>query len=72
MGEPTKNEVVDLFLSELQARMSDGDKRHPEHSKEELRKIYPALSLLARTEPEHMEKVIRQMAVKYGVAIKDE
>jgi len=57
-NEQTRD-LVSEFLAELDRRMSAEDTRTPEFAKERLRKLRPALHLMAKNEPVRCEQVIR-------------
>lgn len=60
----TGNKVVDEFLANYDFRMSDADTKTPPASKENLRRMRPAVMLLATNEPAKCEIFIRNWIAK--------
>lgn len=75
MSKPTGNPKVDALLEEYDARLRDEDTRHGAESKEWLRKMRPAIRLLAENDTERFEQVMTRalrglMQGETGVALK--
>jgi hypothetical protein len=58
---PTGNRSTDRLLAELDRRMSNEDESISQDSKDRLRRMRPALRVLARSDPEGFEKTLRQI-----------
>ena len=56
----TGNKRIDEFLADFDRRISDADKTTPEASKENLRRMRPAVLILAQNEPEKCELFINR------------
>lgn len=54
----TGNAFIDEFLADYDRRMSDADTTTPAASKANLRKMRPAVRLLAQNDPEACQKFI--------------